>query len=301
MVASCGCSVSSTTSESTTSRDGSETSAASEGSSATESSGGASTPATEPPPTPSLEGEDADRVLEVVDGDTFEVAIDGMNETVRLIGIDAPENGECMSDEAAAALEELVHPGVRLVPDVNDRDQYGRLLRYVEAGDVFVNEELVRRGLALARAYPPDTARQARLSDAQEEAKDASRGIWDPAACGPAATADVEVSNINADAPGNDNENLNGEWIELTNRGAVDLDLTGWVVRDESASHRFPLPAGFVLDAGATVRLYTGCGEPSDSSLYWCMQGSAVWNNDGDTVFLLDANGNIVVSRQYSA
>lgn len=267
-----------------------------------ESGAGSSTSTTERPRTPTPEAEDVDQVLEVVDGDTFDVTIDGVEEeTVRLIGIDAPENGECMSQEATAALEELVRPGVRLVPDVNDRDQYGRLLRYVEAGDVFVNEELVRRGLALAREYPPDTARQTVLSEAQDEAKDASRGVWNPAACGPAATGDVEVSAINANAPGNDNENLNGEWIELTNRSAADLDLTGWVVRDESASHRFSFPEGYVLDAGATVRLHTGCGEPTDSSLYWCMQGSAVWNNDGDTVFLLDANGNIVVSRQYSS
>ena len=56
---------------------------------------------------------------------------------------------------------------------------------------------------------------------------------------------------------------------------------------------------GFILAAGAKVRLHTGCGEASDTDLYWCVSGSAVWNNDGDTVFVLDANGNIVVSRNY--
>lgn len=293
-----GCTKSSTDNYSSTGRD---SGAVSESSSASEGGGGSSTPASEPLPTPSPEAEEAVRVLEVVDGDTVEVTVDGAEESVRLIGIDAPENGECMSREATAALEELVRPGVRLFQDVSDRDQYGRLLRYVEAGDVFVNEELVRRGLALARDYPPDTARKALLSKAQDDANAANRGIWNPTACGPAATADVEVSNINSDAPGNDNDNLNGEWIELTNRSTADLALTGWVVRDESASHRFPFPDGFVLGAGATVRLHTGCGETNDSSLYWCMQGSAVWNNDGDTVFLLDASGNIVMSKQYSS
>ena len=90
---------------------------------------------------------------------------------------------------------------------------------------------------------------------------------------------------------------------------AVRLEIRGFRVRATAISAHgravvrsiAEALAPFVLDAGATVRLYTGCGEPSDSSLYWCMQGSAVWNNDGDTVFLLDANGNIVVSRQYSA
>jgi hypothetical protein len=46
------------------------------------------------------------------------------------------------------------------------------------------------------------------------------------------------------------------------------------------------------------VRLYTGCGAASVSALYWCNDG-AVWNNDGDTVFVLDPSGNIVTSRPY--
>jgi len=241
------------------------------------------------------------QVIKVIDGDTFEATIDGVKERVRLIGIDAPEIGECMSAEAAAALEALVRSGVQLVPDVSDRDQYGRLLRYVEAGDVFVNEELVRQGLALARDYPPDTARQTVLSSAQASAKQAGRGLWNPAACGPATAASVQISGINANPAGDDTKNLNEEWIEVTNTGTVNLDLTGWVIRDESASHRFAFPDGFMLDAGATVRLHTGCGEPSASDLYWCISGSAVWNNDGDTVFVLDVNGNIVVSRSYSS
>ena len=260
-----------------------------------------STPTSEGSRVPPPASVSVDRVLEVIDGDTFSVTIDGAAERVRLIGVDAPESGECMSAEATAALGALIRGGVQLVRDVNDRDQYGRLLRYVEAGEVFVNEELVRRGLALAREYPPDTARQTRLADAQAAAKDAERGIWNPTACGPATAAEVEISNINANPSGDDTENLNEEWIELTNRGAVNLDLTGWVIRDESASHRFTFASGFILGTGAKVRLHTGCGEASDTDLFWCMSGSTVWNNDGDTVFLLDVNGNIVVLRHYSS
>jgi hypothetical protein len=32
---------------------------------------------------------------------------------------------------------------------------------------------------------------------------------------------------------------------------------------------------------------------------FWCNTESAIWNNDGDTVFLRDANGNNVVTRRY--
>ena len=70
-------------------------------------------------------------------------------------------------------------------------------------------------------------------------------------------------------------------------------------MKDESASHRYNFSSGFSLDAGATVRLHTGCGTDTTSYLYWCNTGSAIWNNSGDTVFILDPNGNIVDSKSY--
>ena len=71
-------------------------------------------------------------------------------------------------------------------------------------------------------------------------------------------------------------------------------------IKDESASHRYSFPSGFTLGPGATVRLHTGCGSDTDTALYWCNQGSAVWNNSGDTVFVLDPSGNVVISESYS-
>lgn len=70
------------------------------------------------------------------------------------------------------------------------------------------------------------------------------------------------------------------------------------MLKDESASHRYTFPAGFVLGAGTTVTVYTGCGTNGQASLYWC-SGGAVWNNDGDTAFVTDHNGNIVHSLAY--
>lgn len=124
-------------------------------------------------------------VIRVVDGDTIRVSLRGQDVTVRYIGIDAPElsrNGsraEPYASESEQANRRLVlGQMVRLVADTSDTDRYGRLLRYVYADDKLVNAELVRQGLARARAYPPDTARQAELDGAQSEARAARRGIW---------------------------------------------------------------------------------------------------------------------------
>jgi micrococcal nuclease len=69
--------------------------------------------------------------LSVVDGDTIETSAG----TVRILGIDTPERGECGSDQATGAISSELHPGDTLILELpageNDTDQHGRLIRYV--------------------------------------------------------------------------------------------------------------------------------------------------------------------------
>ena len=238
-------------------------------------------------------------VTEVVDGDTLEVRLrDGRVERLRLVGIDTPEDGECLAADATRRLGALVAAGpVRLVRDESDRDQYGRLLRHVLVGGRSVGEVLVAEGLALSRAYPPDTGEQAALDAAQDRARSAGRGLWSPRACGPAAGARVDFGRVRPDPPGDESQTPNEEWVEVVNTGSTPVDLTGWGLRDESASHRFTFPDGFRLAPGAAVLVRSGCGRDTATDLHWCVSGSAVWNNDGDTAFLTDPRGNVVVYR----
>jgi endonuclease YncB( thermonuclease family) len=88
-------------------------------------------------------------VIRIVDGDTLEL---GNGETVRLVGIDTPEIGECGYDAASVALARLVAGRqVRLGRSDEDRDAYGRLLRYVDVGSTDAGLRLIRSGLAIAR------------------------------------------------------------------------------------------------------------------------------------------------------
>ena len=118
-------------------------------------------------------------VTRVIDGDT--ITID-TGQRVRYIGIDTPEvypKSEAYGMEAWQANRRLVEgKEVRLGLDVSETDKYGRLLRYVYVGDIFVNAELVRQGLAEAKAYPPDTKYQDLLEQLEREARLDGRGIW---------------------------------------------------------------------------------------------------------------------------
>jgi len=122
---------------------------------------------------------DVARVIEVIDGDT--IIIEG-NYRVRYIGINTPETYPEMEAFGMAAWEAnraLVEgKEVRLERDASETDRYGRLLRYVYVDDVFVNAELVRQGLAEAKAYPPDTKYQDHLEQIEAEAREAERGMW---------------------------------------------------------------------------------------------------------------------------
>ncbi len=118
-------------------------------------------------------------VTEVIDGDT--IVIEG-GYRVRYIGIDTPElypQPEAYGVEAWQLNRQLVEgKRVRLERDVSETDRYSRLLRYVYVDGIFVNGELVREGLARARAYPPDTKYQDYLEELEQQARLKSKGIW---------------------------------------------------------------------------------------------------------------------------
>lgn len=121
-------------------------------------------------------------VLEVVDGDTIKIE---SGKTVRYIGINTPETvdprrkAECFGKEASNKNKEFVAgKKVRLEKDVSETDKFGRLLRYVYVGNVFVNDFLVSQGYAYASSYPPDIKYQEQFQEAEQEARENSRGLW---------------------------------------------------------------------------------------------------------------------------
>ncbi|MBT8203273.1 MAG: hypothetical protein HKN74_05235 [Acidimicrobiia bacterium] len=236
------------------------------------------------------DGGDTAEVLRVLDGDSLLVDVNGTETEVRLLGINAPERDECFADEAAMLLRELSGNRVRLVGTETDR--FGRLLGYAyTAADLSVGHELVSRGAAIALSI--DHPERNRFKAAEQEAFTARRGRWEPEVCGPAADGSeaVVIAGVLEDAPGDDAANANGEWIEVANQRGEGVSLGGWSIQDESSSHRFAFPPGFELNQ--TVRVFSGCGDATADSLYWC-DDDPVWNNGGDTAYLLDPSGNVV-------
>jgi endonuclease YncB( thermonuclease family) len=279
------------------------------------------TPAPEPTPTETAQAAAPAEVelqeafvIYVVDGDTIDVVIDNVEYRVRYLLIDTPETKhpdkgvEPFGPEASQANQELVlGKNVLLEKDVSETDQYGRLLRYVYVDGLLVNEELLRRGLARVTTFPPDVKYVDRFLAVEQEAHEAGRGLWGQAlavaptplsgSSGGSGQVVVDPACCRFDAPGNDNDNKEEEFVCLGNSSGAAVELTGWMVKDEHGwTYTFPT---FTLEPGAKVQVRTGCGSNTSQELFWCKDGTAVWNNGGDTVFLFDPVGNQVAEYSY--
>lgn len=121
-------------------------------------------------------------VKRVIDGDTIE--IEG-GQKIRYIGIDTPETVnpqkpvQCFGKEASLKNKEIVEGKlVSLEKDISETDKYNRLLRYVFAGDVFVNDYLVKEGFAKSSTFPPDVKYQQQFQDSEKHARENNLGLW---------------------------------------------------------------------------------------------------------------------------
>jgi micrococcal nuclease len=272
-------------------------------------------------------------VVDVVDGDTMDVRLpNGSVETVRLLGVDTPETSVTQvspdewegvpdttdgrdwlanwGDDASQYAEDRLagkEVYIEVDSEADRRGYYGRLLVYVyqsESSEISFNERLLTNGYA--RYYDSTFSEQDAYQDAEDTARDQNVGVWDytapettPTDAGGSGSGSgsVIVADIHEDAEGNDNENLNDEYVIFENTGDEAVEMTGWTVSDE-ADHVYSFPSGFTLEPGDSVTLYTGSGTDTDDELYWGENG-AVWNNGGDTVTLKDENGDTVDTYTY--
>lgn len=238
-------------------------------------------------------------VLDVSDGDSLVVIIDGIEERIRLIGVNAPEHDECYGIESATGLRELLDDSdITVTTDIEARDQYGRLLAYVSRDGLLINEEIALRGLVLARTYEPNTAYQEQIERAAGQARESQRGMWAPTACSSTSGANVAIVEIEANPPGPDENNLNGEWVVIVNNGDTSIDLTDWSLRDASSVHRYSFGPDTILYTGRDLFIFTGCGRDGGNHRYWCADGP-IWGNSGDSAFLLDVDGRIAATFDY--
>jgi micrococcal nuclease len=230
------------------------------------------------------------RVVKVYDGDTFTL---DTGDKVRLRWVNTPERRppEPYADEARRLAERLVMGRtVRLLVSGEDaRDGYGRLLAGLQVGRENLSIELIEAGYGHVFIIPPEDTDMAPFLAAQGRARRAMRGIWSTDRYRGA----LHITSFHANAPGPDEENVNGEYLRVCNVTTGPIDLQGFVLTNR-AGRRFALPS-LVVPAGHTVLIHSGRGihqdDPSEQLHVYLGEPGPVWDNRLDEATLLDPAG----------
>ncbi len=132
------------------------------------------------------------KVIKIDDGDTIVVDMDGVEETIRFIGVDTPETKDprkpvqCFGKAASEFTKQQIGDGpVKLEADPTNtnRDRYDRLLRYVYLPDgTLLNAKLIENGYGFAYVGFP-FQKMEEFVQKQNSARDNNRGLW--AGCKP--------------------------------------------------------------------------------------------------------------------
>ncbi len=202
-------------------------------------------------------------VKRVIDGDTLETA-DGM--TIRLLNINTPEKSEFGYSEAKSFLSRLENRSVEM--EVFGVDKYSRILARIYAPE-YINLEIVKRGLG--KKFLVQESELKPFSEAEKSAIENSIGIWQHS-----RYYDCFTSKINPEQ----------ELVHLEN-SCPEINLNGWIITDESRK-RYKFPDISI----EKVNLHTKDGEDNTTDLYW-RQKQDVWNNNRDSLYLLDSESKI--------
>ncbi len=115
------------------------------------------------------------KVVKISDGDTFSLIFDnGFNVRVRLNDIDCPEKKQAYSKKATTELSNLIFNKIVQV-NYDKKDGFGRVLGDVFIGDLNVNREMLRKGLAWHYKKYSDNEDLAQL---ENKARRNKFGLW---------------------------------------------------------------------------------------------------------------------------
>ncbi|MEK7463989.1 MAG: thermonuclease family protein [Patescibacteria group bacterium] len=128
------------------------------------------------------------QVTNILDGDTFDIRMGKITETVRMIGIDTPETVDprkpvqCFGKEASEMTKSMLSGrSVMLKIDKNKSnvDKFGRLLAYAYRDDgLFMNRFLLENGFAREYTYGKAYSLQKEFRKVEKLSKDTKLGLW---------------------------------------------------------------------------------------------------------------------------
>jgi micrococcal nuclease len=208
-------------------------------------------------------------LLRVIDGDTIEAKIDNEIWKIRMLGINTPEKNMPHANSAKDFLKQFENRTIILESDEEDVDKYNRKLRYIYYDSRFLNLEIIERGFA--NTYYLDNLRYKEdFLRAENQARNLELGIWEKSDEICSTENCIKLKELNYEE----------EYFIVENICSFNCNLKGWFVKDKGRN-TFYLSS---LEAGEEQR-YNSTKE--------------VWNNLGDSLFIFDEKGMIVLEYSY--
>jgi len=105
------------------------------------------------------------------------------------------------------------------------------------------------------------------------------------------------VTPFRYDPLSGDLDSTSGEVVTLKNYGDEPIDVSGWTLSNERGT-AYEFPEGFSLAPGAQVSIHSGCGQDSNTDLYWCSR-HPLWDDSGGVASLSMPDGTQVIAFAY--
>ncbi|MCR4327811.1 MAG: thermonuclease family protein [Nanoarchaeota archaeon] len=220
-------------------------------------------------------------VERVIDGDT--VVINGTS--VRLLGINSPEKGEKYSKEATEYLEsKVLNKTVRLEYGKEKFDLYGRKLSYLFLGTENVNLGIVLNGYSNFYFPSGKDVYYSEFKQAWENCLDKKTNLCEMSN-NPCALC-IELKELS----------YKGDKAVFYNKCSFSCDLSGWKIKDEGRKNF--IFENFIFESFSQVEVKSGEGVNTQKVLFWTGE-TYVWTKTGDTLFLRDSEGKLVLWSSY--
>lgn len=191
---------------------------------------------------------------------------------IRLLNVNTPEKGISGWNLSYEFLKSFENKTVSL--EIVGIDKYERSLARIYAPD-YLNLELVKSGMS--SKFLVQDSELSEFSEAEESAIENSRGIWRKS-----SLYGCFSSNIDEQA----------ETVELKNK-CSQVSANGWVIKDESRK-TYTFEDIYIGE----IMLHSGQGIDNSTDIYWNSEMN-IWNNDRDSLYLFDLEGNIVHYESY--
>lgn len=220
-------------------------------------------------------------VERVIDGDT----IVACQNTTRLLGINTPEKGEKFYNEAKEYLSKRIeNRSVTLVFSKEKYDKYGRVLAYVYLGEECINSKIIENGFANPYFPEEKDSNYKKFFQSWEICIKKNKGI-----CESSSNLCKNCIEIKLLDPIK-------EKVILKNICLFSCNLLNWSIKDEGRKTFFF--DDFFLLGNEEISIVVSNKNSSSKERIWKREDT-VWTDSGDTLFLRDSLGKLVLWRNY--